>query len=97
MCIYITAKCFSVQFFDLWYCKNGLPLDIVSDRDKLFISKFWKLHALMGVRFKMSCMYHPETDGSSECTNSTIEQSLRYHVNQNQKNWVKALLIQLTQ
>jgi hypothetical protein len=36
-------------------------------------------------------MYHPETDGCSERTNKTIEQSLRYHVDRNQKNWVKAL------
>jgi hypothetical protein len=36
----ITAERFAAQFFDLWYCENGLPLDIVSDRDKLFISKF---------------------------------------------------------
>ena len=38
----ITTERFAAQFFDLWYCENGLPLNIVSDRDKLFISKFWK-------------------------------------------------------
>ena len=36
----ISAECFTAQFFNLWYCENGLPLDIVSDCDQLFISKF---------------------------------------------------------
>jgi hypothetical protein len=88
----ITAERFAAQFFDLWYCKNGLPLNIVSDRDKLFISKFWKaLHNLMGVKLNMSSAYHPETDGSSERSNKTVAQALRYHVDRHQKGWVKAL------
>jgi hypothetical protein len=63
-----------------------------SDRDKLFISKFWKaLHELTGVKLKLSTAYHPETDGSSERTNKTINQSIRYHVRRNQKGWVRAL------
>jgi hypothetical protein len=46
----IRAKRFAAQFFNLWYCKNGLSLDIISDRNKLFISAFWKaLHKLTGV------------------------------------------------
>ena len=36
----ITAEQFSVLFFDIWYCENSLPLEIVSDRDKLFVSTF---------------------------------------------------------
>lgn len=40
---------FAVKFFDSWYCKNGLPLEIISNRDKLFVSQFWKtLHDLTG-------------------------------------------------
>jgi hypothetical protein len=27
----ITAERFAAQFFDLWYCENGLPLNIISD------------------------------------------------------------------
>jgi hypothetical protein len=54
-------------FFDKWYCENGLPLHIISDRNKLFISAFWKaLHKLTGVKLKMSAAFHPETDSSSE-------------------------------
>ena len=27
----ITAERFTAQLFNLWYCENGLPLDIISD------------------------------------------------------------------
>jgi len=67
-------------------------LDIISDQDKLFVSKFWKaLHHLTGVKLKMSTAYHPQTDGSSERSNKTVNQCLRYHVQRNQKGWVAAL------
>ena len=36
-------------------------------------------------------MAHPQSDGSSERTNKTVNQCLRFHVERNQKNWVKAL------
>jgi len=80
-------------FFDEWYCKNGLPSDIVSDRDKLFISRFWRaLHRLTGVKLKMSTMYHPKTDGASKCTNKTVNQALQFHIECNQLGWARALL-----
>lgn len=87
-----TAEHFASLFFDHWYCDNGLPLEIVSDRDRLFTSRFWKaLHLLSGVKLKMSTAFHPETDGSSERTNKTVVQALRYHVSRNQRGWVRAL------
>ena len=71
----------SADFFDNWYCDNGLPLDIISDYDKLFVSKFWKaLHILTGTKIKMSTAYHLETDDASEHTNKTVNQMLRFHV-----------------
>jgi len=73
----ITAEHFVARFFDLWYCENGLPLNIVSDRDKLFVSKFWKaLTKLTGIKLKMSSSYHPEMDSSSERSNKSVIQSL---------------------
>jgi len=88
----ITAERFAAQFFNLWYCENGLPLNIVSDRDKLFVSAFWRaLCKLTGIKLKMSSAYHPETDGSSERSNKTVVQCLRYHVQRNQTGWVRAL------
>ena len=35
--------------------------------------------------------YHPQTDSASERTNKTINQSIRFHVEWNQKGWVRAL------
>jgi hypothetical protein len=88
----VTAEALASLFFKHWYCENGLPTDIVSDRDKLFVSKFWRaLHHLTGVKLKMSTAYHPQTDGSSEHSNKTVNQCLRYHVRWNQKGWASAL------
>ena len=51
----ITAEELTVTFFDTWYCENGLLNDIVCDRDKIFVSRFWKvLTKLTGVKLKMS-------------------------------------------
>ena len=69
----ITAEQLATIFFDEWYRENRLPTDIISDRDKLFMSRFWKaLHHLTGVKLKMSMVYYPKTDGSSERTNKTV-------------------------
>ena len=38
----LTAEQLAELFFTHWYCENGLPLEIISDRDKLFISRFWR-------------------------------------------------------
>jgi len=77
----LTAEELAVVFFDNWYCENGLPTSIVCDHDKLFISHFWKaLTKLTGVTLKMSSTYHPETDSTSEGSNKTVNQLLRYHV-----------------
>lgn len=88
----LTAEQLAVLFFDHWYCENGLPLDIISDRDKLFVSRFWRaLHKLTGVKLKMSTAFHPQTDGASERTNKTVVEAIRFHVDRDQKGWVKAL------
>ena len=87
-----SAQEIAALFFDKWYCEQGLPLEIVSDRDSKFVSQFWQeLHKLTGIKLKMSSAFHPQTDGSSERTNRTVVQALRFHVQRNQGDWVRAL------
>ena len=88
----MTAKECAKLLFDHWYCENGLPLEIVSDRDTLFTSEVWKAFSQrLGIKLKMSTAYHPQTDGASERTNKTLNQLLRYVVDRRQTGWVKAL------
>ncbi|XP_062094224.1 uncharacterized protein LOC133800283 [Humulus lupulus] len=71
---------------------HGLPRTIVSDRDPIFTSAFWKrLFELMGTTLKMSSAYHPQTDGQTEVTNCYVEQYFRAFTADNPKQWSKFL------
>jgi hypothetical protein len=88
----LTAESLALLFFDHWYCENGLPLELISDRDKLFISRFWKHFSLLsGVKHKCSSSFHPQTDRQSERTNRTVIQAICFHVERNQSGWKRAL------
>jgi len=79
-------------FFSHWYCENGLPREIVSNCDKLFLSRFWKaLHKLTNISLKLSSSYHPQLDGASERTNKTVNQCIHFLVDQDQSGWVSTL------
>ena len=71
----ISTEDFVALFFNNWFCKNSLLLEIVSDCNKLLISCFW-LTSLCSVKLKMSSSYHQQTDGSSKRSNKTINPSV---------------------
>jgi len=74
--------------FDSIYKLHGIPERIISDRDSLFTSHFWKkLHALLNVELRMSSAFHPQTDGATERANRTMTQMLRQCVGSKQKDW----------
>ncbi|APA13902.1 hypothetical protein sscle_11g086720 [Sclerotinia sclerotiorum 1980 UF-70] len=71
---------------------HDIPDEIISDKDKLFTSKFWStLMALLGIKRKLSTAFHPQTDGQTERLNQTMEAYLRCYINYKQDNWVKLL------
>ena len=69
---------------------HGIPNSIVSDRDKVFISAFWRtLFNLQGTKLCMSSSYHPQTDGQIEVVNRTLEQYLRCFAGDQPRKWVE--------
>nr|KYP63732.1 Transposon Ty3-G Gag-Pol polyprotein [Cajanus cajan] len=71
---------------------HGLPKSIVSDRDRVFTSKFWQqLFKLSGTTLAMSSAYHPQSDGQSEALNKCLEMYLRCFTVDNPREWSKLL------
>ena len=65
-------------FLDNVYKLHGMPKYIISDRDPIFTSQFWKmLIARTGTQLNMSTTNHPETDGQTERVNQQVESYLR--------------------
>ncbi|GJS74813.1 putative reverse transcriptase domain-containing protein [Tanacetum coccineum] len=78
--------------------KHGVPTSIISDKDSLFTSRFWKsLQEAMGTQLDMSTAYHPETDSQSERTIQTLEDMLRACVIDFGSSWDRHLpLVELS-
>ena len=87
-----TAKDVAQLFMDNIYKLHGLPATIVSDRDAIFTSMFWKeLLRLLGIEQCLSTTYHPQSDGQTEIVNKSLENYLRCMCGDCPKQWFKWL------
>lgn len=83
-----SAKSVASKFINFVVRLHGIPNSIVSDRDPIFVSSFWKdLWRLSGTQLRMSSAYHPQTDSQTEVVNRCIEQFLRCFVHNKPKQW----------
>lgn len=66
------------ELFVQMVCKlHGMPRTIISDRDAVFMSKFWsELFQLSGTVLRRTTAYHPQSDRQSEVVNCVLEQIL---------------------
>ena len=71
---------------------HGLPDSLISDRDPIFTSHFWRrLIELLGIKANRSTAFHPQTDGQTERLNSVLEQYLRIYCDYQQTDWSSLL------
>jgi len=86
------ARQFSELFMTEIFRLHGLPKDIITDRGSIFTFDLWKeTTKQLGIERRLSMEFHPQTDGQTERTNSTLEQFLRAYVNYQQDNWKELL------
>jgi hypothetical protein len=71
---------------------HGIPQSIVSDRDPVFTSSFWReLMRLSGTRLHMTSAFHPQSDGQTEAANKVIILYLRCLTGDRPRQWLRWL------
>ena len=71
---------------------HGLPQDVVSDRGPQFVARFWRSFcSQLGASVSLSSGFHPETNGQTERTNQTLENTLRCLAASNTTSWSRHL------
>lgn len=84
-----TAKVIAEVFTKEIVRLHGIPASILSDRDPIFVSGFWReLFKLQGSRLKMSTAYHPQTDWQTKVINRCLETFLWCFIVDQPKTWV---------
>lgn len=73
-----TATTVARVLMDNIFKLRGFPLTIVSDRDPVFTSHFWKeMFKISGTELLLNSAYHPQTNGQIEVMSKTLEGYLR--------------------
>ena len=91
LCQFTTLKIVEL-FMDMVIKIHSFPSSIISDRDPVFLSNFWKqLFLLSGTTLRHNTAYHPLTDGQMEVVNWGLEQYLRAFTQDKPRKWVSLL------
>jgi hypothetical protein len=83
-----TTKIVAEKFVEGIIKLHGMPIFIVSDRDPIFISKFWQeFFKLSGTKLQLNSAYHPQTNEQTEVINHCVKQYLRCFIHQWPHKW----------
>jgi len=87
-----TAKDVATVFLREVWKLHGLPTEIISDMDAKFSGECWEtLCKALGIKRRMSTVYHPQTDRQTERTTQVLEGYLPNSVNYDEDDWYQLL------
>ena len=67
---------------------HGLPESIILDRGPQFAAGLMgELTGMLGIKSKLSTVFHPQTDGQTERVNQKLEQYLKMFIDHRQEQW----------
>jgi len=67
---------------------HGLPESIISDRGPQFVAGLMReLNEMLGIKSKLSTVFHSQTDRQTERVNQELEQYLRMFIDHRQEQW----------
>ena len=73
-------------------CRHGVPVELLSDRGKAFLSKLMhEVYQLMGIQKTKTTAYHPQIDSLVECFNRTLTDMLAKTVETHGHEWDERL------
>jgi len=68
--------------------RHGLADDIITDRGTLFTLDLWEeTTGKLGIEWRLSTAFHPQTDRQTERTNAILGQYLPAYINYQQGDW----------
>jgi len=83
-----TAFTVAKLFMQHVYKLHGMPMAIISDRDRVFTSTLWReLFRLSDTKLQMSSAYHLQSNGQTERVNQCMETYLRCFVHACPSKW----------
>lgn len=84
----IRAFDFAAFFADEWVFKYGSPASLVSDIDSQVVSFFFQyVYNIMKIANVFTTTYHPQANGKTEGSNSTLTAILRFYVEDHPTDW----------
>ena len=87
-----SAESVAQAFFHDIVRLHGVPQSMVSYRDPVFTSTFWReLMRLVGTRLHMMMAFHPRSNGQSEAANRVIVMYLRCYTGDRPRQWLRWL------
>ncbi len=92
------AEDLTYTFLRMIVANHKLSDEIISNRNKLFTSKFWKsLMNQLEIHHKLFTAYHSQMNEQMKRMNQTLKQYLRCYINYRQNDWIQLLSVaQLT-
>jgi len=83
-----TAEGLARLFRDNVWWLHGLPESIISDRGPQFAAGLMReLNEMLGIKTKLSTVFHPQTNGQTERMNQELEQYLCMFIDHRQDHW----------